>query len=669
MKDKQLSKNNTDKTKQDSVEAYVDEDRVNAWPYLEDDGQYRVNYAGEQSFKFLSNSTPATSPGFESAAVTAGTDYIVEMKIPFRTITPENGTQIRFDAQVNNANGANLIGVATWNDLLGRASKSTEVFGSLTLSGKGDQTPPTWAEGSKLEATDITSTGVTLSWIAASDNLGVTSYRVYNGVDAEPVIITGSEPVETVSGTVYRHQVTGLMPNTQYTFKVEAGDAAGNWSKDGPSVPVTTLPTSDTTPPVWAEGSSLEASGITSKGLTLTWSATASDESGIAGYRITNGTGDKPVTVTDAVYTETVTGAVYSHQVTGLMPGTQYMFTVEAVDTGGNWSVGGPSVSAATLAALDTTPPAWTAGSKLEASRITATGLTLTWTDASDDTGVTGYTLYRGSEKIAELPGITHRYEVTGLAPGTGYNFSVQAVDAAGNWSTDGPAISVTTLSNNGGPSEPTPAPTPVPTSVPAPTPTPTQTPGTTATPAPSLVPSTPIPVPTSPFKDVGAKYSWASEGIDTLHRLGIIQGTSATTFSPEKNITRADFVLLVMRALGLEAESGSSFADVSPGAYYAEALSMAKKLGIINGTDGNRFNPKGEISRQDMMVIAARALKAVNKLSAGGSAGELSGYTDRMKVAKYAIDSVAALVKEGIVQETGNPSIPPEPQRGRKPL
>lgn len=151
VKDKQLSKNNTDKTKQDSVEAYVDEDRVNAWPYLEDDGQYRVNYAGEQSFKFLSNSTPATSPGFESAAVTAGTDYTVEMKIPFKTITPENGTQIRFDAQVNNANGANLIGVATWNDLLGRAAKSTEVFGSLTLSGKGDSTPPAWGREVSLK--------------------------------------------------------------------------------------------------------------------------------------------------------------------------------------------------------------------------------------------------------------------------------------------------------------------------------------------------------------------------------------------------------------------------------------------------------------------------------------------------------------------------------------
>ncbi|WP_181438797.1 endo-1,4-beta-xylanase [Paenibacillus sambharensis] len=651
VKDTQLSKDNADKTKQDSVEAYVDEDRINAWPYREDDGEYRVNFAGEQSFKFFSNSTPATSPGFESAAVTAGTNYTVEMKIPFKTITPENGTQIRFDAQVNNATGANLVGVATWNDLLGRATKSTEVFGSLTLSGKGDPNPPAWAEGSKLEASDVTSTGVTLSWPAAVDELGVTGYRIYNGVDKEPITVTGGEYSETVTGAVYRHQVTGLRPNTQYTFKVEGGNAAGNWSTNGPSVTVTTLPSADTTPPVWAEGSSLEASNVTSKELTLTWSATAADESGIAGYRITNGVDDKLVTVTDAVYTVSVTGAVYSHQVTGLKPDTHYTFKVEAGDTGGNWSTSGPSVSATTLPAPDTTPPSWSEGSKLEASNVTTSGLTLTWTGAADDTAITGYKVYRGSEEVAALPGTALRYDVSGLAAGTGYAFSVQAGDAAGNWSTDGPKTLVTTLSTSGGPTAPAPTPTPTPGATISPTPSPGATVSPTPPPAST---SAPTPAPASNFKDVGSKYSWASEAVDTLYGLGIIKGTSGTTFSPEKNITRADFVLLLVRALGLEAEADSNFADVSQGAYYYEALSTAKKLGIINGMDGNNFNPKDEISRQDMMVIAARALKAVNKLSLSGSGEDLSGYTDRTKVAKYAIESVAALVKEGIIQGDG---------------
>lgn len=558
-------------------------------------------------------------------------------------------------------------------------------FSRLTLVKTLGETGEIWPEGSKLEATEVTRTGVTLSWPAAMDHLGVTGYRIYNGINAEPLLVTGIEPVETPNGAVYRYEVSGLLPNTQYTFKVEARDAAGNWSKDGPSAMVTTLPGEDITPPVWAEGSTLAASGITSSGLTLTWSATATDDSGIYGYRITNGTGDQPITVTDAVYTETVTGAVYSYQVTGLQPGTTYSFKVEAGDTGGNWSADGPSVSATTLPAADTTPPVWTEGSMLEASRITASGLTLTWSQAADDTGVTGYRIYKGSEEIAALSGTELRYEVTGLAAGTLYPFSVQAGDEAGNWSKNGPSLSVTTLKDSGIPSEPTPTKTPTPTpsptvtptpastpapisapgSIPSSAPTPTPVPGTVGSPAPSpAVTPGPSPAPVSPFRDVQAKYSWASEAIDTLYGLGIITGTSGTTFSPEKNITRADFVLMLVRALGLEAEAGaqanSSFTDVQRGAYYYEALGIAKKLGIIQGVDGSRFNPKSEITRQDMMVIAAKALKVVNKLTVSGSAGDLSSYSDRKEVAKYAVDSVAALVRAGIVQGDGT-SIHPD--------
>ncbi|MNY62037.1 Endo-1,4-beta-xylanase A precursor [compost metagenome] len=55
------------------------------------------------------------------------------------------------------------------------------------------------------------------------------------------------------------------------------------------------------------------------------------------------------------------------------------------------------------------------------------------------------------------------------------------------------------------------------------------------------------------------------------------------------------------------------------------------------------------------MMVIAARALKAVNKLAVIGSADDLRSFSDASKVAAYAVDTVAALVKEGIVQGDGD--------------
>lgn len=111
----------------------------------------------------------------------------------------------------------------------------------------------------------------------------------------------------------------------------------------------------------------------------------------------------------------------------------------------------------------------------------------------------------------------------------------------------------------------------------------------------------------------------------------------------------------MLVRALGLKADIDSNFGDVDKDAYYYEAIGIAKKLGITAGVDGSNFNPNGEISRQDMMVLAARALKTVNKLSKEGTAGDLSSYSDASDVAGYAADSVAALVKEGIIKGSGN--------------
>ena len=192
-------------------------------------------------------------------------------------------------------------------------------------------------------------------------------------------------------------------------------------------------------------------------------------------------------------------------------------------------------------------------------------------------------------------------------------------------------------------------------------------TPGTSVTPpatppvtppAGPEAPSVPQPVPTpgsSIFADVDSGYKWADEAIGELYAKGIIQGTSGNTFSPERNVTRADFVVLMVRALGLKAGYEGSFTDVQPDDYYYEALAIAKKLGIINGLEDGRFNPRGEITRQDMMVIAARALEVVNKLAAEGNKEDLDRFADAADVADYAAAKVAALVKEGIVQGDGS--------------
>ncbi|GGD07566.1 galactose-binding domain-containing protein [Hyunsoonleella pacifica] len=83
----------------------------------------------------------------------------------------------------------------------------------------------------------------------------------------------------------------------------------------------------------------------------------------------------------------------------------------------------------------------------LSSTGLTDTSVDLSWSGATDDTGVTGYNIYQDGTLITTLGNVT-TYQVTGLTAATSYNFTITALDAAGNESTESSAISVTT--NNG---------------------------------------------------------------------------------------------------------------------------------------------------------------------------------------------------------------------------
>ncbi|KRF39112.1 S-layer homology domain-containing protein [Paenibacillus sp. Soil787] len=107
-----------------------------------------------------------------------------------------------------------------------------------------------------------------------------------------------------------------------------------------------------------------------------------------------------------------------------------------------------PSISTSVYedAVYDITAPIWTSGT-LTATNIVATSLTLNWSGASDNKGVTSYNVYQDSVLIASnVSGTT--YTVSGLQAGVTYPFTVQAVDAAGNVSVVGPSASFSTATN-----------------------------------------------------------------------------------------------------------------------------------------------------------------------------------------------------------------------------
>ncbi|MFX3636250.1 MAG: S-layer homology domain-containing protein [Candidatus Pristimantibacillus sp.] len=150
-------------------------------------------------------------------------------------------------------------------------------------------------------------------------------------------------------------------------------------------------------------------------------------------------------------------------------------------------------------------------------------------------------------------------------------------------------------------------------------------------------------------FSDL-KRHSWAQKEIEGLASKGIINGTSAASFTPEANISRADFIILLVKTLGLQADVDGSFEDVQPSDYYYNAVGIAKKLGIAMGQDNGWFNPQAEITRQDMMVLTARALAVAQAGSQNHSTITLHSYLDRGDIAAYALESAAILVGQGLI-------------------
>ncbi|WP_412761641.1 fibronectin type III domain-containing protein, partial [Paenibacillus chibensis] len=113
-------------------------------------------------------------------------------------------------------------------DAAGNVSAASSVLNVKTsVSGGGSDTQaPTMP--TNLTVTGVTTSSVSLSWTASTDNVGVTGYNVYQG----------TTQVMTVTGTTAT--VTGLAAGTAYTFKVAAKDAAGNVSPQSAAVSATT---------------------------------------------------------------------------------------------------------------------------------------------------------------------------------------------------------------------------------------------------------------------------------------------------------------------------------------------------------------------------------------------------------------------------------------------
>jgi chitodextrinase len=234
------------------------------------------------------------------------------------------------------------VRVYTGNSFSSESAGNTVFVDGLSITPAETEAPTAITD---LTASNITETGVTLSWSPSSDNIGVTNYEIF-----QDGVSIGN------AGTATSFDVTGLIPGSNYQFAVIAQDEALNDSEVSNIVPVLTL--SDVIPPSAITDLAVDTSG---NGVILFWTE-ATDNVGVVNYEIFQ----DGVSIGNA-------GTNLSFTVTGLLPLTDYTFTVVAQDAAGNDS----AASNAVLVNLINDNIAPDAITDLSASNTTGSGTTL----------------------------------------------------------------------------------------------------------------------------------------------------------------------------------------------------------------------------------------------------------------------------------------------------
>jgi hypothetical protein len=501
---------------------------------------------------------------------------------------------------------------------------------------------PTWPNNSTLNASQTTKTKTTLSWTAAEDDAAVTYYRIYQG----------DSLVQTVAGTVNSYVITGLSPSTTYIFRVQAGDANNNWT-DGPSVTVRTdssgdggdtdpeptptptpaptptptpAPTPEPTPVPEPAVQVLDSYGNSIASILLKLDETTDtvaveiSSASLAGIFDSLKEDDKgaKTIVTDIPETEGAKAYETTLPASFLTSGDankriELRTTIATVTIPGNMldaaDAYGAQTASLTIAAGDR--------SKLQEDVQAQIG----------DRPIIELTL-----KVDGKPAVwsNENAPVTVSVPYTPTEEELEDPEHITVWYIDGSGKAVAVPNGRYDPET------------------------GKVTFVATHFSQYAIAYVHKTFSDLN-DVVWAKKPIEVMASKGIINGTSIDTFSPSEDITRADYLVLLVRTLELTAEFESTFDDVEPGTYYYEAVGIAKKLNITTGVGNNRFNPKETISRQDMMVLTARALEKHKNLYTSGELTVLDKFSDKDDIAGYAINNIATLVKENLIEGTGD--------------
>ena len=148
--------------------------------------------------------------------------------------------------------------------------------------------------------------------------------------------------------------------------------------------------------------------------------------------------------------------------------------------------------------------------------------------------------------------------------------------------------------------------------------------------------------VATAVYNDVKNDTSWFYPGVQYCLSYGLMSGMGNGSFAPGEYTTRAQVAQILYNLHGNpEVSGGTPFTDVPEGAWYQKAVTWAHSVGIVNGVTATTFSPNANITRQDFVLMLMRYLNNVRMVDRTWKPDDLSRFVDAGSVGSWALDAM----------------------------
>ena len=167
-------------------------------------------------------------------------------------------------------------------------------------------------------------------------------------------------------------------------------------------------------------------------------------------------------------------------------------------------------------------------------------------------------------------------------------------------------------------------------------------------------VPDTDVPTGSAlPFTDV-KQGDWCYDAVEYVYQRGMMNGTTASTFSPNATTTRGMIVTILYRLEGEPAAKAAGFSDVTADRYCAKAVAWGAANGIVNGFADNTFRPDSTITREQFAAILYRYMQ-YKGMDAVNLAENLTQFPDADQLSGYAVQPMNWAVGAGLISGKAN--------------